>query len=65
MVVIMNRRTFLKTVIAAGALGFSGSISLLGKSKVGRKFLQAVRSKKYPGKIKPLGELTESKKLLG
>ena len=63
--VIMKRRTFIKTFIVTGVLGVVGGLKMLAETRPVQKLLYAVKLKKYPGKIKPLGKLKESKDLLG
>ena len=61
----MNRRTFIKNITASGSLLLLGGIKVLAKAKPVKKLLYALKLKKYPGKIKPLGKITQSDKYLG
>lgn len=61
----MKRRTFIKIFIATGVLGITGGLKILAGSTPVQKIPYAVKLKKYPGKVKPLGKLTEGKDLLG
>lgn len=51
--------------MVAGALGVVGGLKVLAETRPVKKLLYAMKLKKYPGKIKPLGKLNESKDLLG
>lgn len=61
----MKRRTFIKTIIATGIGGCIGGWQALAGIHTAKKILYALKIKKYPGKIKPLGKLTSGKDLLG
>lgn len=61
----MNRRSFVKKSIIAGILAIAGNWQVFAERPNVRKILYALKLKKYPGKIKPLGKLTSNKDLLG
>jgi len=60
----MTRRKFLKGLISAGLLAVSG-LYRLTKKAVPRRFIYAVRTKKYPGKVKSLADITKYAKWSG
>ena len=61
----MKRRTFIKTFITTGSLVLVGGLNALAAIKPVKKILYALKLKKYPGKIKPMGKITQSDELLG
>ena len=61
----MNRRNFIKNIAVTGSLLLIGGMKAIGETKPVKKLLYALKLKKYPGKIKPLGKITESDKYLG
>ena len=61
----MKRRTFIKTCLATASIIFVGGLKTLAETKPVQKLLYAMKLKKYPGKIKPIGKLKEGKDLLG
>lgn len=61
----MNRRNFIKTLTSTGSLLLIGGINVFAEVKPVKKLLYALKLKKYPGKIKPLGKLTPGDKYLG
>lgn len=61
----MNRRNFLKTLIGTSALILIGSLKAIAQSEPVQKVIRALKLGKYPGKIKPLGKVTQGDKYLG
>jgi hypothetical protein len=60
----MTRRIFIQKFIAAGSMIAMGA-SWLVKNAAPRKFIRAVRQKKYPGPVKPLGDISRQGKWSG
>jgi len=52
----LKRRNFILRLIGAGALAAVAACRLAGKASP-RKFLRAVRMKKYPGSVSPLRKI--------
>ena len=61
----MKRRSFIKALTATGSLLLVGGVKMLANSRPVEKLLYAMKIKKYPGKIKPLGKITQGDKYLG
>ncbi len=60
----MTRRKFIRKLIKTGSVIIVG-ISWLAKNTTPRKFIRAFRVKKYPGHLKPLGDIYEQSKWSG
>ncbi len=60
----MTRRKFIKKLIGAGSAIVVGA-SWLIKKAAPRKFIRAVRLKKYPGSLKSLGDISKQSKWSG
>ena len=60
----MTRRKFIRNLITTGSAIAIGASRLISKASP-RKFIWAVRIKKYPGPLKPLGEISRQSKLSG
>ena len=60
----MTRRKFMLKLINAGA-GIVAGAWWLAKKAAPRKFVRAVRLKKYPGSLKPLQDINEQSKWSG
>jgi hypothetical protein len=60
----MTRRKFIRKLIGAGSVIFVGASWLINETSP-RKFLRAVRLKKYPGTIKPIGDISKQSKWSG
>jgi hypothetical protein len=61
----MKRRNFLKTLAITSSLLFIGGIKAVAVTTPVKKLLYALKLKKYPGKIKPVGKITQTDKYLG
>jgi hypothetical protein len=53
----MNRRAFLQKMLAVGT-GIFAAAAVLIKAVSPRRFLRAKPASKYPGRLKPLGDIT-------
>jgi hypothetical protein len=60
----MTRRKFIRRLIKAGSAIVVG-ISWLAKNTMPRKFVRAIRVKKYPGPLKPLRDISKQSKWSG
>ncbi len=60
----MTRRKFINRLIKTGSVIIAG-ISCLVKNTNPRKFIRAVRLKKYPGRLKPLRDISKQCKWSG
>jgi hypothetical protein len=60
----MTRRFFFQKLITAGSMIAVGAWWLV-KNASPRKFIRAVRQKKYPGPVKPLGDISKQGKWSG
>ena len=60
----MTRRKFIKKLIKTGLTILVG-ISWLAKNTTPRKFVRAMRIKKYPGRLKPLKDISKQCKWSG
>ena len=60
----MTRRKFIRKVTGVGLTIVVGA-SWLIKKTAPRKFIRAVRLKKYPGSLKPLGDISKQSKWSG
>jgi len=60
----MTRRKFIRKLITAGS-AIAVSASWLVSKATPRRFLWAVREKKYPGSLKPLGDISKQGKWSG
>ena len=60
----MTRRKFVLKCIKAASLIVAG-VSWLGEKASPRKFVRAIGLKKYPGPVKPLGDIREQSKWSG
>jgi len=60
----MTRRKFIRRLIKAGSAIVVG-ISWLAKNTTPRKFVRAIRVKKYPGHLKPLQDISKQGKWSG
>ena len=60
----MTRREFIQSLIGIAAAAVVG-IEWLAKKAVPRKFVQAGRVEKYPGSLKPLGDIHKQSKWSG
>jgi len=60
----MTRRKFVKKVIKAGSAIILGAW-WLAKKAAPRKFVWAVKTKKYPGSLKPLQDVSKQSKWSG
>jgi hypothetical protein len=60
----MTRRKFIQKLITAGSMIITGSSWLASKASP-RKFVRAFRIKKYPGSLKPLGDVSQESKWSG
>ena len=61
----MKRRNFLKTLAITSSLLLIGGIKAVAVTQPVKKLLYALKLKKYPGKIKPVGKVTKTDKYLG
>jgi hypothetical protein len=60
----MTRRKFIRKLITTGSAIAIGASWLISKASP-RKFIWAVRIKKYPGSLKPLGDIFRQSKWSG
>jgi len=60
----ITRRKFILKLIGAGSTIVIGFSWLINKTSP-RKFIQAVRLKKYPGPIKSIGDISKQSKWSG
>ena len=60
----MTRRKFINKLIKTGSIIIAG-ISCLAKNTNPRRFVRAMRSKKYPGSLKTLKEIPKQCKWSG
>ena len=60
----MTRRKFIRRLIVAGSTIIAGA-SWFIKKAAPRKFIRAVRFKKYPGSLRPLGDISKQGKWSG
>ncbi len=60
----MTRRKFIRKLIKAGSAIIAGGW-WLAKKATPRKFVRAARLKKYPGSLKPLGDIHKQSKWSG
>lgn len=60
----MTRRKFINKIIITGSAILAG-ISFLAKNPTPRKFMRAMRIKKYPGRLKPLRDISKQSKWSG
>jgi len=60
----MTRRKFIRKLIKAGSVIAFGASWLISKASP-RKFIWAVRVKKYPGHLKPLRDISKQGKWSG
>ena len=60
----MTRRKFINKLITTGSIILAG-ISWLAKNTTPRKFVRAMRIKKYPGRLKPLRDISKQCKWSG
>jgi len=60
----MTRRKFIQKMIKAGSVIIAGASWLVGKAAP-RKFVRAVRLKKYPGSLRPLKDISKQSKWSG
>ncbi len=60
----MTRRTFIGRFFGAAAIGL-GVVWTFGKKALPRKFIWARKAKKYPGRLKPLKNITRNTKWSG
>lgn len=60
----MTRRKFINKMIKKGSAILAG-ISILAKNTTPRKFVRAMRIKKYPGRLKPLRDISKQCKWSG
>jgi hypothetical protein len=60
----MTRRKFINKLITTGSIILAG-ISCLAKNANPRKFVRAKRIKKYPGRLKPLRDISKQSKWSG
>ena len=60
----MTRRKFIRKLIKAGSAIVIGASWLISRASP-RKFIWAVRVKKYPGSLKPLRDISEQSKWSG
>ncbi len=60
----MTRRKFIQKLIGTGSAIIVGASWLINKTSP-RKFLRAVRLKRYPGTIKEIGDISKQSKWSG
>jgi len=60
----MTRRKFVRKLIVAASTIIAGT-SWFVKKATPRKFIRAVRFKKYPGSLKPMGDISKQGKWSG
>jgi hypothetical protein len=60
----MTRRKFIRKLIGAGSMIVAGTLLFIKKAAP-RKFIRAVRFKKYPGTLRPLGDISKQGKWSG
>ncbi len=60
----MTRRKFVQKLMKAGSVIIFGAW-WLAKKAVPRKFVWAVKTKKYPGRLKPLRDISKQSKWNG
>jgi len=60
----MTRRKFIQKLIGAGLTIVAGASWCLKKAAP-RKFIIAIKFKKYPGQLKPLGDISKQSKWSG
>ena len=60
----MTRRKFIQKLVKAGSAVIAGTWWLTKKTSP-RKFVWAIKTKKYPGSLKPLGDVSEQSKWSG
>jgi len=60
----MTRRKFINKLIKKGSMIIAG-ISWLAKNANPHKFVRAMRTKKYPGRLKPLRDISKQGKWSG
>jgi len=60
----MTRRKFIRKLMGAGSMIVAGA-SLFVKKATPRKFIRAVRFKKYPGSLRPMGDISKQGKWSG
>ncbi|MHC4337081.1 MAG: hypothetical protein ACYSTG_03920 [Planctomycetota bacterium] len=60
----MTRRKFVQKLLKTGSAVVIG-VSWLAKKAVPRKFVWAVKTKKYPGRLKPLRDISKQSKWSG
>ena len=60
----VTRRKFIQKLIKAGSAVIAGTSWLVGKAAP-RKFVRALRVKKYPGFLKPLRDISKQSKWSG
>ncbi|MBN2594090.1 MAG: hypothetical protein JXA81_11325 [Sedimentisphaerales bacterium] len=60
----MTRRKFIRKLIVAGSAIVAGASWFINKTTP-RKFIRAVKFKKYPGLIRPMGDISKQGKWSG
>ena len=60
----MTRRKFIQKFIKAGSVIIAGASWLASKASP-RKFVRAIRVKKYPGPLRPLRDVSKQSKWSG
>ncbi len=60
----MTRRKFTQKLITAATVVIGGASWIANKASP-RKFVRALRIKKYPGSLKPLGDISQQSKWSG
>jgi hypothetical protein len=60
----MTRRKFIRKLIITGSAIVAGASWFINKAAP-RKFIRAVRFKKYPGSVKPMGDISKPSKWSG
>ena len=60
----MTRRKFIRKLIGVGSTIVMGASWLVTKTSP-RRFIRAVRLKKYPGRIRPLGDISKQSQWSG
>ena len=60
----MTRRKFVRKLMGAGSIIVAGA-SLFIKKATPHKFIRAIRFKKYPGPLRPMGDISKQGKWSG
>jgi len=60
----MTRRKFIRKLMGAGSMIVAGA-SLFVRKASPRKFIRAIKFKKYPGLIRPMGDISKQGKWSG